>query len=164
MRGGTRSQCKGRWTPKGHRPLCKLKLGYQFCYLYTALCPATGHLLALILPDMTKESFCVFAEYFATQAKALHNNKPVVLIADQASAHQHKVCSQRGFTLVHLPTASPELNPVERLFQELRKQLSNRVFENIDAVENYLSLLLKKYFQNPQLITHLCHYPYIRTT
>ena len=163
MRSGTRSACKRRWTPKGHRPLCRLKLGYEFCYLYTALCPATGHLLALILPDMTKESFCVFAEYFAAQTKALYQDRPIALIADRASMHQHSLCAQRGFTLIHLPTASPELNPVERLFEELRKPLSNHVFENLDEVENYISRILQKYFQHPQLIIQLCHYPYICT-
>ena len=112
---------------------------------------------------MTKESFCVFADYFATQTKALYPDKPIVLIADQASMHQHALCTQRGFTLVHLPTASPELNPVERLFQELRKQLSNRVFETIETVENYLSNILKPYFQHPQQIIQLCLYTYIRT-
>jgi transposase len=163
MRSGTRSQCKSRWTPGGYRPLCQLKLGYEFCYLYAALCPFNGHLIALLLPDMTKESFCVFADYFATQTKALYPHKPIVLIADQASTHQHALCTQRGFTLVHLPTASPELNPVERLFEELRKQLSNQVFENMEAVENHLCQILKQYFHHPQQIIQLCRYPYIRT-
>jgi transposase len=163
MRSGTRSQCKSRWTPKGYRPLCKLKLGYEFCYLYAALCPFSGHLLALLLPDMTKESFCVFADFFATQTKVLYPDKPIVLIADQASTHQHALCTQRGFTLMHLPIAAPELNPVERFFEELRKQLSNHVFENIDEVESYLSQILEQYFLHPQQIIQLCQYPYIRT-
>jgi transposase len=93
----------------------------------------------------------------------LYPDKPIVLIADQASTHQHSRCTQRGFTLVHLPTACPELNPVERLFEEFRKQLSNCVFENIDELQSYLCQILKQYFQHPQLITKLCLYPYIRT-
>jgi transposase len=63
---------------------------------------------------------------------------------------------------VHLPTACPELNPVERLFEELRKQLSNRVFETIETVELYLSNILKHYFHHPQQIMQLSLYPYIR--
>jgi transposase len=140
-----------------------MKLGYEFCYLYTALCPATGHLLALILPDMTKESFCLFCDYFRKQTSRLYANKKVVLIADKAGAHQGSVCKQRGFALEHLPTACPELNPVERFFEELRKYLSNRIFESMAQVEDYLSLILQPYFNAPNKITQLCHYPYMRT-
>jgi len=48
MRSGTRTQHKRRWTPKGHRPVCKVKLGYEFTYLYAAMAPATGKLIALL--------------------------------------------------------------------------------------------------------------------
>lgn len=141
LRSGTRSACKRRWTPKGHRPVCQMKLGYAFCCLYAALCPFSGHLLALILPDMTKESFCLFCDYFRKQTSRLYADKRVVLIAAKAGAHQSSVCKQRGFTLESLPTATPELNPVERFFQELRKHLSNRIFDTIDQVQAYLSLI-----------------------
>lgn len=50
MRAGTRTELKKRWTPKGHRPVGKVRLGYRFCYLYAAIAPATGKLIALLLP------------------------------------------------------------------------------------------------------------------
>ncbi len=163
MRSGTRSQCKSRWSETGHRPCCRMKLGYEFCYLYTALCPATGHLLALILPDMSKESFCLFCTYFSEQVKHRFAHTPVLLIADGAGAHQKDVCLKVGIALQHLPRACPELNPVERFFEELRKQMSNQVYDTIEEVEESLSRILQTYFQDPQQIIQLCHYPYIRT-
>ena len=163
MRSGTRSQCKTRWSTKGHRPCCRMKLGYEFCYLYAALCPWTGHLIGLILPDMSKASFCLFCSYFSKQVKHLDAPKPVLLIADQASAHQKQVCLKAGIALQHLPTACPELNPAERLFEELRKQMSNQVYASIEQVEDQLSDVLQKYFHNPHQIVQLCHYPYLRT-
>lgn len=163
MRSGTRSRCKRRWSRKGRRPCCRIKLGYEFCYLYTALCPATGHLVALILPDMTKASFCLFASYFSRQVNHLLQKAAVLLIADGAGAHQKQVCLKRGFTLMHLPTACPELNPVERLFEELRREMSNHIYNTIEEAENHLSHVLKKYFDNKNKIIQLCHYPYIRT-
>lgn len=163
MRSGTRSQCKTRWSRKGQRPLCRMKLGYEFCYLYAALCPATGHLLALILPDMTKASFGIFSAYFSQQVKQRYGTTPVLLIADGASAHQKEVCLKNGIRLEHLPTACPELNPVERFFEELRKEMSNHVYDTIDAAENHLSTILHKYFQNQNKIIRLCLYPYTRT-
>ena len=128
-----------------------------------ALCPATGHLLALILPDMTKASFCLFSAYFSQQVKQRYGATPVLLIADGASAHQKQVCLKSGIRLVHLPTACPELNPVERFFEELRKEMSNSVHDTIEDAENQLSTILHKYFQNQHTIIQLCHYPYTST-
>jgi transposase len=162
MRAGTRSQCSRRWTPKGHRPVCKVKLGYEFTYLYAAIAPALGTLMALLLPDMTKASFSLFLEYFQQQTKALHGTHKVVLIADKAGAHQKSVCEQRGIAFERLPTGCPELNPVERFFEEVRKELKDHIFATIQEVEDYLCHILKKYFDYPQSLVQLCHYPYIR--
>jgi transposase len=162
MRSGTRTECKQRWAAKGHRPVCKVKLGYTFTYLYAAIAPVSGRLIALLLPDMTKASFSLFIEHFKKETKAVHGNHPVVLIADGAGSHQPQVCQQRGIAFAKLPRACPELNPVERFFEELRKQMSNRVFNTIRQVENCLCRILQKYFDHPQTLVQLCHYPYIR--
>jgi len=162
MRTGTRTQCKKRYAPRGHRPVCKVKLGYTFSYLYAAIAPATGKLIALLLPDMTKDCFAIFMDHFKKHTKALHGTHNVVLIADKAGAHQKSVCEQRGIALEPLPTACPELNPVERFFEELRKELSNRLFETIGQLETYLCRILKKYFDHPESLVQLCQYPYIR--
>lgn len=162
MRAGTRTESKRRWRPRGHRPVCKVKLGYDFTYLYAAIAPATGKLIALLLPDMTKASFAIFVEHFKQQTRVLHGRHNVVLIADKAGAHQKQVCEQRGIAFEPLPTACPELNPAERFFQELRKHLSNRIFDTIRKLENYLCKLLKKYFGHPEMLVQLCHYPYIK--
>lgn len=162
MRTGTRTESGSRWTPKGHRPVCKVKLGYEFCYLYAAIAPASGKLIALLLPDMTKASFSIFMDYFKKQTQALHGPNKVVLIADKAGAHQQSICEQRGIAFEPLPTGCPELNPVERFFEELRKELSNRIFDTIRPLENYLCKILRKYFDQPKILVQLCNYPYIR--
>ena len=119
MRSGTRTQLKKRWTPKGHRPICKVKIGYQFIYLYAALNPYTGHLIALLLPYMTKECFEIFMRYFEEQTQKIYGNKKVLMIADGATNHQKDVIKSRSIKLEKLPTACPELNPAERFFEQL---------------------------------------------
>ena len=162
MRAGTRTECKRRYAPRGHRPVCNVKLGYAFSYLYAAIAPATGTFIALLLPDMTKASFSLFMDHFKQQTKALHGTHKVVLIADKAGAHQSSVCVQRGIAFEPLPTACPELNPVERFFEEVRKELANHIFDTIEELENYLCEILKKYFDHPEMLVQLCYYPYIR--
>jgi hypothetical protein len=166
MRSGTRSQCKRRWTPRGHRPKCKVKLGYEYCYLYAALNPYTGSLFSLILPDMTRDSFGVFTQHFSGYLDGLygvHNEQrnKVLLIADGAGAHLEELCTDHGFAFKKLPAASPELNPVERFFEELRKDLADHVFDTIEQVETHLISILQKYYQDPQVIMQLTQFPYI---
>lgn len=142
-----------------------MKLGYEYCYLYAALNPYRGELFCLLLPDMTKECFEVFNRHFCAYLDARYavgERPPVLLIADGAGAHQRSICENCGITLKTLPPASPELNPVERFFQELRKQLANRIFDTIEEVELYLAALLTNYYHNPHRITQLTLYPYLR--
>lgn len=69
--------------------------------------------------------------------------------------------NQGGIALEKRSTACPELNAAQRFFEELRKELSNRVFDTIRKVENCLCKLLKKYFGHPETLVQLCRYPYI---
>jgi hypothetical protein len=169
MRSGTRSECKRRWTPQGYRPACKLKLGYEYLYLYAALNPYSGQLFSLLLPDMTKDSFALFNMQFCGWLNEVYGvdekgnrKQAVLLIADGAGAHQSNICEGCGIKLVKLPPVSPELNPVERFFEELRKQLANHVFDTIKQLEDFLIHILKKYYDNPETIISITQYPYIR--
>jgi transposase len=140
-----------------------MKVGYAFCYLYAALCPSTGHLVCLILPDMTKASFCLFCSFFSEQVKQHWGRVPVLMICDGAGAHQREVCLQNGIALQRLPPYCPELNPVERFFEELRKDLSNQVYKNIQAAEYHLEQVLQPYFNDKEKVIQLTNYSYIRT-
>ncbi len=71
--------------------------------------------------------------------------------------------AERGIALEYVPRGCPELNPVGRFFEEVRKELANHVFNTIKGVERYLCTFLKKYWQHPETIVQLCHYPYMRT-
>jgi transposase len=161
MRAGTRTELKRRWTPRGHRPVIRIKLGYEFIYLYAALAPESGELIALLLPDMTGECFELFLRCFEQQIQKLHRGRKTLLILDQAGGHKYKLREKSNVMLYYLPTACPELNCVERFFEELRKPLSNHVFKDIGEVESFLCRTLKKYYQEPELIVKLCYYPYM---
>jgi transposase len=165
MRSGTRSTCKRRYREKGSRPVCRIKLGYEYTYLYAALQPFKGQLISLILPDMTKESFRLFVDYFYKETEQLYGKEhKVLLLVDGAGAHQQTVVAHNNITLQKLPPASPELNPVERFFEELRKALSNQIFDTIAAVEDKLCDILKQYYQNPTALISLTNYPYLSTS
>src|SRR4051812_23082687 len=99
-------------TTQRHRPVCKVKLGYEFTYLYAALVPGSGALIALLLPDMTGDSFSVFFHFFEMQVQQLYTHGKILLIPDQAAAHWYKAAKNSRVVLYYLPVASPELNCV----------------------------------------------------
>lgn len=165
MRCGTRTETGRRWMPLGERPNCPVRIGYEFIHLFLAVCPKTGDMFALFLPNMTAQCFGVFQMEFQ---KHLDENKigPTVLMAlDQATGHRF---AENPFPekqkLLFIPAASPELNPVERFFKELRRALKFRVFHALKEVENRIERILKKYWEEPKLITSITNFPYLNTS
>ena len=59
-----------------------------------------------------------------------------VVLMDRAGWHNtDKLKLPKNLTIILLPSRSPELNPVENVWQYLRQNwLSNRVFESYDAI------------------------------
>ena len=59
-----------------------------------------------------------------------------VVLMDRAGWHKtDKLKLPKNLTIILLPSRSPELNPVENVWQYLRQNwLSNRVFEDYDAI------------------------------
>lgn len=59
-------------------------------------------------------------------------------------------------TLIFLPSRSPELNPVENVWQYLRQNwLSNRVFDNYDAIIDAACQAWNNLIDQPETITSI---------
>ena len=156
MRFGTRTELKRKWTPQGHRPKAPVKIGYEFAYLYLALCPYSGDAFAMFLPYMSKECFLLFSQQFAQTLPST-----TLLIADRASTHQSSLLTNSNIVLQHLPTACPELNPVERVFKEIRRKLANRIFHSLRQAEQILTKIVQELSCQPTTIISLTSYDYI---
>ena len=86
----------------------------------------------------------------------------VALVWDNAGAH--KSAAKRlpdGISVIPLPAYSPELNPVERFFQELRRRIANKIFSSLEELEDALLEALEEYFQDKEAVRKLCSYPWI---
>ena len=63
----------------------------------------------------------------------------------RAIAQNRFVCPENvGF--LPLPAYSPELDPVERWFQEFRRELSNKAFEAVELLQEALGRVLRPYW------------------
>jgi transposase len=54
-----------------------------------------------------------------------------------------------------LPPYSPELNPVELLFRQLRQRLANRIFADLQELEATITEVLMEFWQEPAKLQQL---------
>jgi transposase len=71
---------------------------------------------------------------------------------------------KEGLLLEQLPAYSPELNPVERLFKELRRELKNRVFESLKEVEEAVIKAIEPYIKDGSRVKKLTFYSWTHNT
>ena len=76
------------------------------------------------------------AAHLAEISKAVEPGTHAVVIADQAGWHMSpKLAIPDNISLLPLPSRSPELNPVENIWQFMRDNwLSNRIFVSYDQI------------------------------
>lgn len=157
MRVGTRTDLGKKYAPCGVRPVGRQRIGSQYLYLYVSIKPMTGEVFAWFLPRLDKICFNLFIQERSKQLR-----KPVLMIVDGAGAHRLEE-ENPLLKLVKLPAYSPELNPVERFFQELRRKLKFRVFETLDEAEKFVSEALAEFLTDAERIKSLTQYPYIKS-
>ncbi len=111
---------------------------------------------------MRKECFQIFIREFELHTAGAGET---LMIVDGAGCHQAAaIKAGSGLALEKLPSACPELNPAERFFQELRRELANQVFETIGEIEEKIKQHLEGYWREPNLIMRLTSFPYINTS
>ncbi len=146
------------------RPLGRMNIGYDYGYLYAAVNPSSGRAFGLILPSMTVESMTVFIEEFRSWLAANGElEADTLLVLDGAGSHRSERISYGTMDKQLLPPYSPELNPVERFFQELRRELKNKVYESYEEVEKAVEEIFKRYLAKPEAVKKLTDFHWLHT-
>ena len=86
-----------------------------------------------------------------------------VLLLDRAGWHTAKRLQlPENITLLLLPPYSPELNPAELLWRELRREtLSNREYEDEEQLEEAVVVGWNRLTDDPQRLRSLCCFPWM---
>jgi len=122
-----------QWAKRGTRPRQPADQRYESAYLFGAICPARGTGAALALPYADTHAMQLHLDEIA---RTVRPGAHAVLLLDRAGWHTTPVLAvPKNISLILLPSRSPELNPVENIWQYLRQTwLSNRVFETYDDI------------------------------
>ena len=142
------------WARRGSRPRAPRDTRYQWAYLFGAVCPARGVAAGLILPVVNTEAMNAhLAEISCGVAAGAH----AVLILDGAGWHgANALILPDNISLLTLPPYSPELNPVENVWQYLRANwLANTVFESYDTIVDTCCSAWNRFANDPATITSI---------
>ena len=90
-------------------------------------------------------------------SKAVARKAHAAVLMDRAGWYRAgKLKVPKNLTIILLPSRSPELNPVENIWQYLRANwLSNRVFENYDAIVDAGCEAWNRLIAQPEIITSI---------
>jgi hypothetical protein len=135
---------------------------YNYVYVLSATCAATGQAEGLIAPRLDTAMVNVFLDQFS---KTLAPDVQAVLVWDNAGYHRAKslICPA-NITLVKLPPYSPELNPVENLWHYLRSHYwSNREYGDVDELFDAAEVAWRAVCLNTETIKTVCRAPYSET-
>jgi hypothetical protein len=83
------------------------------------------------------------------------------VVWDHAAFHKAKVVGEVGLRRIYQPPYSPELNPAERVFEEVRRWVEGRRYESIEARKAAVEEVLRRLEAEGKVLS-LVGWPYIR--
>jgi len=120
------------WAPPKVRPCAPYQIVRQYRNVYGAVCPTTGESLFEVHEKNNGDTF----EEFLKNLSKKFPNYYIILCCDNASWHKKKEMKiPHNIKLFYLPPRTPEMNPIEQIWKEIRKRgFKNVMFDSIDAV------------------------------
>lgn len=147
------------WHYRGERPRLIRQQQFNSAYIFGAVCPGTGNYNGLILPRVNKEAM---AMHMKAISKQVSEGKHAVVVMDGALWHQPSL-NQDNVTLLKLPPYSPELNPIEQVWQVIKQRwLSNRCYESYEAIVDASCYAWNKLCEQTEMLTSLTYRNWIK--
>ena len=139
MRVGLRGTVRRVWGRRGVKVRQRVQTVYEWMYLFCVVDFRRGRLLWRWIDSMKSERL-------AEVVNGLKRGTDVgAVVWDGARGHRSRAVEAAGLPTVVQPAYSPELNPAERVFEEVRRWVEGRVYvsieEKMEAVEAYLRRL-----------------------
>ena len=149
------------WAPLPKRPLVGQQVIREFVYSLAAVCPEDGQLASLIMPTVDAEIMSIFLDHTAQ----IFPGDYCLMFLDGAGWHRaHQLRIPKNIRLLPFPPYSPELNPVEGLWEHPRENyFGNRVLNNLEEVEDILCQGLHHLIHCPELVKSMTNYHWINT-
>ena len=131
-RFGRMARIRRCWAPAPLRPVVSNGYERQFTYVYGGVSPLQGQLDWSLNEKMNTSQMALFL----SQVSQAHPQDFIVMVVDGASSHRAKeLIVPENIRLIRLPGYSPELNPQEHIWEEVReKAFPNLVLDQMELV------------------------------
>ena len=129
MRLGLKTDLGKKVTLRGVKPVGKHQHVFSYQYLSGAISLCSGECW------IYQQDCCngLFFQGFLNELSDSNSDVLHIIIPDNGSFHKNKsLIIPKNIRLIFLPAYSPEFNPIERFWQEVRRFLKNKVFETLD--------------------------------
>jgi transposase len=144
-----------RITACGVQPTATGLHTFDYFSLYGAVEPTTGASFFLELPPLNTQLFQVWVDGFAAAFPESFN----IIVLDNGAFHKAKALHWPANTVpVFLPPYSPELNPIERLWRDLKDKLADRLASTLDELSDTVCSLMQNY--SNATLQSLTSFPY----
>ena len=160
MRVGQKGTLTRVWGLRGQRAVRRRDLRFSSAYLFGAVCPERGVGAALVLPRV---SLWATNQHLAEISKHITPGAHAALVLDGAGWHSAPgLIVPANITLVVLPPYSPELNPAEALWHEMRRRFfALQVFADYDAIVEACCAAWNRVQADPAFIRSVTGYAWL---
>ena len=130
---GQKNHITRRWAPKGTRPRATKDQRTMWAYIFGAICPERGVGTGLVMPYCNTHAM---QKHLKEISRAVAPGSHAAIIVDRAGWHTTKNLNlPANITLIPLPPRSPELNPIENLWQYMRgRYFGNQIFRDYNHI------------------------------
>lgn len=153
MRFGLQPVTRRVWTRRGVEVVLPVEPRYEWGYTYGALEVCGGGAEFLHTDGVSLEASRCFLEQVGRSApEAMH-----IVIQDGAGFHHAEGALElpANVRVITLPPYSPELNPVERLWDVIKDQICNRVWKDLEELMAAINEVLAEYWTTPARVRAL---------
>ena len=139
---------------RGTRPRVPRDHRYGYCHLFSAIFPEAGVAVVHIC-DRTNTN--QMNPHLLDIAASVPDGRHALVVLDGAGWHRSKALEiPANAALRRLPPYSPELNPVETVFQFLKsRHFASQVFETADAIKEKVGAVRSDFTNSPDRIRTL---------
>jgi DDE superfamily endonuclease len=155
LRLGLRGTTRRVWGRRGVKVRQRLQLKYEWRYLFAAVDGQAGRIWWNWVPSMKAEA--LWPTIAGIQAMDILDG----LVWDNAPSHRDDEITDLDLAFIGLPAYSPELNPAERLFEEIRRRFEGRVSATLDAKAAEVQAFLEELDADPVRVRRLCGWDWI---
>ena len=148
------------WAPLPLRPEVGSQVVRQYVYAFVAVCPSDGRIASLILPWSDADTMSIFLKHTASQFPEDY----CIIVLDGAGWHiAHKLSVPDNMQLIFLPPYSPELNPVEHIWEHVREyDFRNDALPDLQAVEDRLMTGIRNLIDSPDLVRSMTMFNWMK--